>query len=75
MKKTSLFLLRIYKQLFSLTLKLFFGGGCRYRPTCSEYAHQAIDKFGVAKGTSLSISRVLRCHPFAKGGFDPVPAK
>ncbi len=46
---------------------------CRFTPTCSAYAMQAIDKHGAIKGFGLSIWRVLRCNPFGKGGFDPVP--
>lgn len=46
---------------------------CRFTPTCSEYAKQALDKHGALKGTALSIWRVLRCNPFGKGGYDPVP--
>lgn len=46
---------------------------CRFTPTCSQYAIQAIDKHGAIKGFGLSIWRVLRCNPFGKGGFDPVP--
>lgn len=46
---------------------------CIYFPTCSEYAIQAIEKYGAFKGSLLSIKRILRCHPFAKGGYDPVP--
>jgi len=46
---------------------------CRYSPTCSAYAVEAIEKYGAAKGGYLAVRRVLRCHPFRKGGFDPVP--
>ncbi|NLL61209.1 MAG: membrane protein insertion efficiency factor YidD [Candidatus Atribacteria bacterium] len=46
---------------------------CRFYPTCSEYALQAIRKYGYLKGTWLSLKRVLRCHPYHPGGFDPVP--
>lgn len=45
---------------------------CRFYPTCSEYAHEAIDKFGIKRGLVLSIKRVLRCHPWNAGGYDPV---
>ncbi len=48
---------------------------CRFTPTCSEYAIQAIKTHGAIKGTLLSIWRILRCNPFCKGGFDPVPQK
>jgi len=46
---------------------------CRYIPTCSNYALEALDKYGACKGTGLTIKRIFRCHPFHKGGFDPVP--
>lgn len=46
---------------------------CRFVPTCSEYAVQAITKYGALKGSWLALRRLLRCHPFHKGGYDPVP--
>lgn len=46
---------------------------CRFHPTCSVYAMEALEKHGVLNGTWLAIKRVLKCHPFHKGGFDPVP--
>ncbi|MFH0886842.1 MAG: membrane protein insertion efficiency factor YidD [bacterium] len=46
---------------------------CRYYPSCSEYMAQAIDKWGNIKGTFLGLRRILRCHPFSKGGYDPIP--
>lgn len=46
---------------------------CIYIPTCSQYAVEAIEKYGPFKGGFLAIKRILRCHPFAKGGYDPVP--
>ena len=46
---------------------------CIYTPTCSQYAIEALEKYGVLKGSFLAVKRILRCHPFAKGGYDPVP--
>ena len=46
---------------------------CRYVPTCSEYAMEAVDRFGVVRGGGMALWRVLRCHPLVEGGFDPVP--
>ncbi|MFA6027380.1 MAG: membrane protein insertion efficiency factor YidD [Patescibacteria group bacterium] len=47
--------------------------GCKFHPTCSEYSYQAIDKYGIIRGGLLSTKRVLRCHPFSRGGYDPIP--
>lgn len=68
-KNLLLLLLRGYKRAFSPMLL----PSCRYVPTCSDYAAEAIDKFGAVRGTALTIWRLLRCHPFVRGGFDPVP--
>lgn len=51
------------------------GPSCRYEPSCSHYAEQAIAEWGFARGVALGIWRILRCHPFATGGLDPVPSK
>ncbi len=48
---------------------------CKYTPTCSEYAKQSLETYGFIKGWFLSIKRILRCNPFSKGGYDPVPKK
>ena len=48
---------------------------CRFSPTCSQYTYEAIEKFGFLKGLYLGIKRILKCHPYNKGGFDPVPDK
>ncbi len=69
------YLQTIYKGTLSFVLKLLFGGGCRYEPTCSQFAKESIDKFGVFKGTALSLRRLSRCHPWGGMGYDPVPQK
>ncbi|WP_296096294.1 membrane protein insertion efficiency factor YidD [Dialister sp.] len=46
---------------------------CRFTPTCSEYALQAIEKYGALKGSWLAVKRIIRCNPFCKGGYDPLP--
>jgi uncharacterized protein len=68
--KIALRALRIYKRWLSPMLPV----SCRYVPTCSEYAEQAIAVHGVLKGSMLAAQRLLRCHPLAIGGLDPVPA-
>ena len=70
MKKLLLSLIRFYQHHVSP----FFPARCRFRPTCSAYACEAIQKYGAAKGTYLALRRFLRCHPFYKGNtYDPVP--
>ena len=71
MKKLLLFLIKIYKKFISPFFE-FFGVKCKYYPTCSEYAKQAIEKYGCLKGLLLSIKRIIRCNPFSKGGYDPL---
>ena len=50
-----------------------FGSVCRYEPCCSEYAHQAVKRYGVFRGGGMAMRRVARCHPWRAGGYDPVP--
>lgn len=69
-KRLILFLLKVYRRYISPLKRM---PTCRYVPTCSLYAVQAIEKYGVIKGSFLAIKRILRCHPFSKGGYDPVP--
>ena len=69
MKKVLLLAIRFYRSCIS-PLK---PPSCRYIPTCSEYAMIAIERYGACRGGWLAIKRVLRCHPFHKGGYDPVP--
>ena len=60
--------LRFYKRAVSPLLP----PACRYTPTCSEYAMEAVEKHGALRGSALAVRRVLSCHPFARGGYDPV---
>jgi hypothetical protein len=67
-RKSSLLLLRGYKWLLSPMLP----PSCRYVPTCSEYAIEAVERYGAVRGGWMTMMRILRCHPFVKGGYDPV---
>ena len=58
---------------YQLALSPWFGYQCRFFPTCSEYARQAVERYGVLKGLGLTIARVSKCHPWHAGGADPVP--
>lgn len=69
MKAIFLAILRFYKQAISPYLP----DACRFTPTCSEYAMEAITKYGALKGGWLAIKRLARCNPLCKGGYDPVP--
>lgn len=74
MKKIIILLITIYQKTLSKFLVSLFGNGCRFTPTCSEYAKKSFTDFGVVKGFALSLKRVSKCHPFSKAGhFDPVP--
>lgn len=69
MKRILLAMIRGYRSYISpLT-----GAHCRFTPTCSRYAMEALEKYGAWKGSWLSIRRILRCNPFCRGGYDPVP--
>jgi putative membrane protein insertion efficiency factor len=64
-----LFLIRFYRKAISP----HFPASCRYYPSCSAYAYEAVQRYGVFRGLTLAIRRILRCHPFHPGGYDPVP--
>jgi len=70
MRHVAALLIRIYQW----TLSPLLGPRCRFYPSCSQYALEAIGRFGVLKGGWLSLARLARCHPWHAGGFDPVPA-
>lgn len=69
MKRVFIALVKFYKKAISPYLP----NACRFTPTCSEYAIQAIEKYGAFKGGAMAVWRILRCNPFGKGGYDPVP--
>ena len=58
---------------YQLVLSPILGPACRFSPSCSEYAYQAITRYGPVKGSVLTLKRLFRCHPFHPGGYDPVP--
>ncbi|MFO7941494.1 MAG: membrane protein insertion efficiency factor YidD [Bacillota bacterium] len=70
-RRIAVFLIDTYREHVSP----LFGPTCRFRPTCSEYARTAVDRFGVFRGGYLAVRRVLRCHPFGGQGYDPVPGE
>lgn len=69
MKTALIALVRLYKKLLSPMLP----PACRFHPTCSAYAEEAVRRHGALRGSALAVRRVLRCHPWNRGGFDPVP--
>ncbi|MEM9399583.1 MAG: membrane protein insertion efficiency factor YidD [Verrucomicrobiota bacterium] len=73
MRSLLIALVRIYQWIISPLLVRFFGHACRYQPTCSNYAIQAIEMHGWRKGVWLALKRICRCHPWGGYGFDPVP--
>lgn len=71
MRRVCIFLIKIYQK----TLSPFLGKSCRFIPSCSQYTIVAIKEYGVFKGIFMGIKRIIRCNPFSKGGYDPVPKK
>jgi putative membrane protein insertion efficiency factor len=67
------FMTQLLIRLYQWTVSPLLGPRCRFYPSCSEYAHEAIGRFGVVRGTWLALKRLLRCHPWHPGGLDPVP--
>ena len=68
------------RKIFCLPIRFYqkaisplFPACCRFTPTCSQYALEAVEKYGVLKGSFLAFKRILRCNPYSKGGYDPVP--
>jgi hypothetical protein len=69
-KRIVLAAIRLYQKTLARTLP---PDTCRFYPTCSHYGYEAVDKYGVVRGSWLAVKRVARCHPFNPGGYDPVP--
>ncbi|MFC1941947.1 membrane protein insertion efficiency factor YidD [Chloroflexota bacterium] len=69
MKGLALELIKFYQ----ITISRIMPPSCRFIPSCSQYTHEAISKYGLFKGVGLGIIRISRCHPFHSGGYDPVP--
>ncbi|HOJ31822.1 MAG TPA: membrane protein insertion efficiency factor YidD [bacterium] len=71
MSKLVIFFVRMYQAFVSPV----FGHNCRFYPSCSNYLIEAVEQFGMTKGLLLSLRRIIKCHPFHSGGFDPVPRR
>ena len=71
MRKIGICIIKFYKKFISPIFH-FFGIECKYYPTCSQYALEAIEKYGLLKGSFLAGKRILKCNPFSKGGYDPL---
>ncbi len=69
------FVLRIVIRFYQLTFSAFVGRNCRFAPTCSEYASEAIATHGAIRGSWLALKRLFRCHPWGGSGYDPVPPR
>jgi putative membrane protein insertion efficiency factor len=71
MKRLALWAIRFYQ----IAVSPYLPSACRYEPTCSRYAQEAIERFGVTRGGVMAVRRILRCTPLHEGGYDPVPEK
>ncbi len=71
MRALILFVIKIYQW----TLSPFLGGACRFYPSCSRYTAGCVERFGAARGLLLGAKRILKCHPWHPGGYDPVPGE
>jgi len=76
MNSLALILIKLYQKTLSpdhgLLQGFFPNGACKYHPTCSQYSYDAIAKFGILKGVQIGVLRIVRCHPWSKGGYDPI---
>lgn len=72
MSRLFVFLIKCYQAVVSPIFNLFFRGGCRFTPTCSQYTIDAVYKYGLIKGVALGTKRILRCQPWGSAGYDPI---
>ncbi|MBP7754308.1 MAG: membrane protein insertion efficiency factor YidD [Bacteroidales bacterium] len=72
-RKAVIFPLLMLLKFYKFFISPYLGNACRYTPTCSVYAMEALQKHGIFKGTYLAVKRILRCHPWGGSGYDPVP--
>jgi len=72
-KRFGVSIAKLIIRLYQLLVSPLFGPVCRFYPSCSQYSMIAIDRYGILKGALLSLKRIIRCHPWNAGGFDPVP--
>jgi putative membrane protein insertion efficiency factor len=73
MKRFLLAILDLYRYWLSPVIHSLFPSSCKFQPTCSRYASEAIELHGALRGSWMALHRLIRCHPFSRGGFDPVP--
>jgi len=73
--RLALMMLRLYRTILSPMILGIYGPACRFEPTCSEYAHQAIARYGLMRGIVMAARRLARCHPLGGHGYDPIPAR
>ena len=73
MRSAGKWTLLLFVRFYQVFLSPFFGGACKFYPSCSKYGYEAIARHGAWRGSVLALKRLLRCRPFTKGGFDPVP--
>jgi len=66
-------LLLAFLRAYQIFLSPFYGAACKFHPSCSEYAYQAVERWGARRGAWLALRRLLRCRPLSRGGYDPVP--
>ena len=62
-------------KIYQVLISPFLGQNCRFYPSCSQYASEAVEQLGLLKGLFLTVKRLLRCHPWCEGGYDPIPNK